>query len=108
MKRLRYVFDKARVRRLESEGLGQGAGEMYRPWRQIQVERSSGPSRLSRRPQRFYLSESCDRSSLCALWFEFDPSVLDVREQLPLDRLVTRRAAQALGLMHSPKRGQKP
>lgn len=101
MTRRRYVFDEARVQRFLNEGRGQGTGPSYAPWLQIQDVPSSGrshrPFGIKSRRVHHLLS---DGEWKCFLRFEADPTVVDIREQFPMDRLETYRLARELGVRH--------
>lgn len=101
MTRLRYAFDEARVQRFIREGRGQGAGATYRPWLQIQDVPSSGrshrPYGIKSRRVHHLLS---DGEWKCFLRFEGDPTVVDICEQYPMDRMETYRVARKLGFKH--------
>jgi hypothetical protein len=99
--RLRYVFDEARVQRFLGEERGKGTGPSYRPWLQIQDVPSTGrshrPYGIKSRRVHHLLS---DGEWKCFLKFEGNPLVVELREQFPMDRLETYRAAHLLGLPH--------
>lgn len=101
MTRLRYAFDEARVQRFIAEGRGQGFGADFRPWLQIQDVPSSGrshrPFGIKSRRVHHLLS---DGEWKCFLKFESSPTVGEIQEQFPLDRLETFRIAHRLGLKH--------
>lgn len=101
MTRLRYAFDEARVQRFLSEGRGQGCGPAYKPWLQIQDVPSSG---RSHRPYGIKSGRVhhllSDGEWKCFLKLESDPSVVEIREQFPLDRMETFRIANQLGIRH--------
>lgn len=101
MTRFRYAFDEARVQRFIREGRGQGTGATYRPWLQIQDVPSSGrshrPYGIKARRVHHLLS---DGEWKCFLRFEGDPSVIDICEQYPMDRVETYRVARKLGVKH--------
>lgn len=101
MTRLRYVFDEARVQRFLAEKRGRGFGPSYRPWLQIQDVPSSGrshrPHGIKSRRVHHLLS---DGEWKCFLKFEGDPTVVEIQEQFPMDRLESYRWASVLGLPH--------
>lgn len=101
MTRLRYVFDEKRIQRFIAEGRGKGSGPNYRPWLQIQDVPSTGRSHrpYGIKTQRIHHFLS-DGEWKCFLRFEGASSVLDIREQFPMDRLETFRVARKLGFKH--------
>jgi hypothetical protein len=101
MTRLRYVFDEARVQRFIAEGRGNGQGPAYRPWLQIQDVPSTGRSHRPHgiKSQRVHHLLS-DGEWKCFLKLEGTPSVVDIQEQFPMDRLETHNIARRLGFRH--------
>jgi hypothetical protein len=101
MTRLRYVFDEARVQRFIAEGRGKGQGPAYRPWLQIQDVPSTGRSHRPHgiKSQRVHHLLS-DGEWKCFLKLEGTPSVVDIQEQFPMDRLETYNIARRLGFRH--------
>lgn len=101
MARRRYVFTEQRVQNFIAQGRGQGQGSSYRPWLQIQdvpsLGRSHRPFGIKTRRVHHFLSDGEWKSFLK---FEADASVVDIREQFPMDRLQTLRAAMKLGYKH--------
>lgn len=109
MKRPRYVFDEARVRRFLAEGRGTGFGPDYRPWLQIQDVPSLGRSHrpFGIKSQRVHHLLS-DGEWKCFLRLEGDRSIDEIQEQKPLDRIETFRIAQHLGIVHPRTRDGTP
>lgn len=101
MARKRYQFDEPKVRRYIAEGRGQGDNESYRPWLKVYDLASRGRSHrlfgIKTGRVHHLLSDGEWKSFLR---YEFDPSVLDIREQFPLDRYQTMKAARDLGFKH--------
>jgi len=97
MSRRRYGFDEEKVRKYEQEGRGQGFGADYRPWLTIYDVPSRGRSHrpFGIKTQRVHHLLS-DGEWKAFLQFEADPQVLDIREQVPLDRWETFRIAHDL------------
>lgn len=96
-----YVFTEARLRLWTKEGRGQGEGADYRPWLQCRNVKSRGRKHRLRgilHDRVLHLMSDLERNAL--LFLERQPQVLDVREQFPLDRDVTREIAKAMGLSH--------
>jgi hypothetical protein len=101
MARRRYTFDEKKVQRYIAEGRGTGTGADYQPWLQYQDLSSIGRSHRVRghKTQRVHHLFS-DGEWKCFLTLQVDPKVSDIREQFPLDRMVTSRCARELGLRH--------
>lgn len=101
MARRKYVFTEQRVQNFIAQGRGQGQGLTYRPWLQIQdvpsLGRSHRPYGIKTNRVHHFLSDGEWKSFLK---FEADPTVVDIREQFPMDRLQTLRAAIKLGYKH--------
>jgi TnsA endonuclease N terminal len=101
MTRLRYAFDEARVQRFLTEGRGQGTGERYRPWLEIQDISSKGrshrPYGIKSRRVHHLLS---DGEWKCFLKLEAAEDVEDIQEQFPMDRMQTYAMAKRLRVQH--------
>ena len=98
MTRRRYVFDEAKVGRFLRQRRGEGEGPAYRPWLTVRDISSRGrshrePGVLTQRTHHL-LSDGEWKSFLM---LEQDPSILDIREQFPMDRLRTHAIARRLG-----------
>lgn len=97
----KYDWSEAKITRFQNEGRGLGFGRDYRPWLTVHDLSSSGLSR--RAPSR-----TCGRVHHLLSQVEYDfflmldwsADVVDIREQFPLDRTLTRATAAALGLRH--------
>jgi hypothetical protein len=101
MAKRKYRFNEARIKKLRSEGRGLGAGSGYVPWICAQDFGSKGLtsrvlgwksnrehhlfSKLEK--QFFYFLEWCD-------------SVVDIREQFPLDHHAARHFADEAGIAY--------
>lgn len=87
----RYTFD----------GRGKGEGDKYQPWIRVAEISSLGRSRrpfgLKTGRQHELLS---DVEWNLFLLLEYSPDVVDIREQYPLDRDLTREIAASLGIRH--------
>lgn len=101
MGRRKYQFTEAKVRKYLAEGRGTGDGANYKPWLTVYDLPSRG------RSHRIYGIKTgrvhhllSDGEWKSFLRFEFDDSVLDIREQFPLDRRQTMRVARDLGYAH--------
>jgi hypothetical protein len=101
MAKRRYEFDEAKIARFLKEGRGKGSGADYKPWLTIQDVSSSG--RVSRlrgwKTNRLHHLLS-DHETALFLLLEWSDVVLDIREQFPLDRDITRRIAADMGVAH--------
>ncbi len=101
MARSRYAFDEDKIALFYKEGRGSDRGAAYKPWLTVRDEPSSG---RSHRPNGLktgrvhHLLSDIERD----LFFLFDwpESVTDIREQFPLDRQITQRIADQLGIRH--------
>src|SRR5690606_8604093 len=89
------------VQKYIKEGRGAGDGASYRPWLTVYDLPSRGRSHrvfgIKTGRVHHLLSDGEWKSFLR---FEFDDSVLDIREQFPLDRRQTMRVARDLGYAH--------
>lgn len=96
-----YVFTEARRIRWIKEGRGQGDRAAYRPWLQTRNVKSRGRKHRMRgilHDRVMHLMSDLERNAV--LHFERQDDVLDIKEQFPLDRDVTRRIARAMGVQH--------
>jgi len=98
VRRRKYQFDEAKVQKYVAEGRGSGDGAYYNPWLKITDLPSRGRSHrvFGIKTGRVHHLLS-DGEWKCFLRFEADPTVVDIREQLPLDRLQTYAIARELG-----------
>jgi hypothetical protein len=101
MARRRYEMTEAKIARFEREGRGRGFGADYKPWLTVHDVPSHGRrSRfLGRTTGRVHHTLS-DIETAAILAFDWDDEVTDIREQFPLERDVTRRIAEAMGVRH--------
>jgi hypothetical protein len=101
MAKHRYGFDEQKIERFIKEGRGQGQGAEYLPWLTIHDVPSHG-----RRSRPFSLKTGrvhhlmSDVETSVFLLSDWNRSVLDIREQFPLDRARTRLLAAELGVKH--------
>ena len=90
------------VERWITEGRGQGHGADYRPWLKAQDVLSKGHAHKVpglKVPRLHHVFS--DLEAHCLRLLEFQPEVLDIREQFPLlPPELTRQAAKRLGLRH--------
>lgn len=101
MAKRRYGFDEAKIQRYLAEGRGAGQLAAYKPWLTIQDVPSSGRvSRISGwKTARIHHLLSDGETGLF-LMFDWEDSVVDIREQFPLDREITRQIATDIGVSH--------
>lgn len=108
MAKRRYEFDEAKYAHFLKEGRGQGTGIDYLPWLTIYDVPSQG--RVARIPGiksgRLHHTLSDIESGLLRL-LDWSDKVIDIREQFPLDRDITRQIAGSMGVVHprDPKTG---
>lgn len=96
-----YVFTEAKHRAWVKAGRGAGEGASYRPWLECRNVKSRG--RRHRLPgvlhdRTMHLMSDLERNAV--LHLERQPQVVDIREQFPLDREITRDIAKAMGVRH--------
>ncbi|KAF0813934.1 Transposon Tn7 transposition protein TnsA [Andreprevotia sp. IGB-42] len=101
MAKRRYEFDEAKHARFLKEGRGQGTLGEYKPWLTIHDVPSTG--RVSRIPgvtcQRQHHALSDIETGLIHL-LDWSADVVDIREQFPLDRDMTRQIAKDMAVEH--------
>lgn len=89
------------------EGRGSGEGINYKPWLEIKDVPSKG---LSNRPKGWKTQREHQLLSNLELYaffiFEWSDSIIDIREQYPLDRNVTIELAENSGIKHPVYRGK--
>lgn len=96
-----YSFFEDRRLRWIKEGRGEGSGAEYKPWLEVRNVKSSGRKSRMRgilHDRVMHLMSDLERNAV--LYFERHPQVIDIREQFPLDREITRRIAHAMGVSH--------
>ena len=101
MARQRYGFDEARIARFHKEGRGTGHGADYQPWLTIGDVPSRGRShrpKSTKTGRVHHLLSDIERHTFHL--FDWDDAVTDIREQFPLDRDITPRIAEQLGVEH--------
>jgi len=97
----KYEFDEQKLARFKKEGRGEGHGIDYKPWLTIQDVPSNGrSSRIpsSKIPREHHLLSDNERGIFLLL--DWSDNVVDVREQFPLDRDITRKIANEMGVVH--------
>jgi hypothetical protein len=103
MARSRQAWTEEKIGKRIADGIGQGSGRDYKPWLKVSrpmtsigtSNRSGG--RTTGRVHHF-LSD-IERNAF--LIYDWADSVVDIREQFPLDRGETRAIADAMGVRHS-------
>jgi len=101
MAKRRYGLDEKKIARFLKEGRGEGHGVDYKPWLTIQDVSSHGRStrihsfKVGR--EHHFLS---DLETSSFLLFDWSEKVVDIREQFPLERELTRRIATDMGVRH--------
>jgi hypothetical protein len=98
MARKNYAIRETTIQTFMKQGRGEGDGPSYQPWLTIRDVPSLGRSHRTRGclTHRIHHTLS-DGEQKLLLAFEMDPRTLDLREQYPMDRLETHRAALDLG-----------
>lgn len=97
----RIKWTEDRIARLVAEGRGRGTGPDYRPWIQVADISSHGRSRRVWSPKTrrtHHLLSDVEYNLFLAL--EWARDVTDIREQYPLDRIVTQHVAHECGIPH--------
>ena len=101
MAKRRYGFDEPKIQRFLKEGRGTGFHADYKPWLTIQdvssLGRSSRIHSFKTGREHHLLS---DHETGLFLMLEWSDAVVDIREQFPLDREVTRRIAREVAVPH--------
>lgn len=101
MAKRKYDLDEAKISRFLKEGRGAGHGQDYKPWLTIHDVPSLGlASRISGFKTRREHHCLSNLESGFLRFLEWSDSVLDIREQFPLDREVTRMLAGKMGIEH--------
>lgn len=89
------------------EGRGSGEGINYKPWLDVDDVPSEG---LSNRPKGWKTQRDHDLLSNLELYaffiFEWSDSIIDIREQYPLDRTVTLAISEKSGIKHPVYKGK--
>ena len=108
MAKRKYEIDEKRIERFSKEGRGAGHGSEYKPWLTIHDVPSEG--RVSRihsfKTGRAHHCLSDLEAGLFRI-LDWSDLVVDVREQYPLDRDVTRMLAQQSGIDHPRDPGSR-
>jgi hypothetical protein len=101
MTKSKYIRNEADVQKLLKNGRGSGSGGQFIPYFFVRDVPSIGRSHriLSRHSSRVHHLLS-DLEYAHYLAFDADDTVIDIREQVALDRIVTTRIASTLGIRH--------
>ena len=100
------LLEPAIVKRLQNEKRGQGIGKHYKPFLTVQDVPSKG--RIHRRPSLTHnriVHLLSDLELAAFLLFDWQKSVIDIREQFPLNPEVTIDIANRLGIKHPAYKG---
>jgi hypothetical protein len=100
------LLEPAIVKRLTKEKRGQGEGKHYKPFLTVRDVPSKG--RVHRRPALTHgriVHLLSDLELAAFLLFDWHHSIIDIREQFPLDPEKTRQIADRLGIKHPAVRG---
>jgi hypothetical protein len=92
---------EAKIQRFGKEGRGRGHGVDYKPW--LTVHDLSSMGQVSRMLGRHNARVHHLFSNIeTATFMEYDwrDDVVDIQEQFPLDRVLTRQIAASLGVVH--------
>lgn len=102
----RYSMTEAKIARFLADGRGAGVGAAYKPWLTVRDISSQGKSVRAVGLKSGRVSHFLSGGER-AVFLEIDwaQSVVDVREQFPLDRDETRSIAYAMGIKHPQDSG---
>ncbi|NMM75882.1 hypothetical protein B2J88_37270 [Rhodococcus sp. SRB_17] len=97
----KYAWTEKKIAEWQAQGYGEGRGEGYKPWLEIADFSSRGRSRRvwglkTHRIHHLFSDVEYD----IFLASEWSRSVIDIREQYPLDRELTQTIAQQLKIRH--------
>lgn len=106
MGRKQYWNSEAKNRRWIKDGRGTGTGSSYIPWLTVRDAPSEGRSHrvFGHLTQRTHQLLS-DLELATFLLLQWRPSTTDIREQFPLDRDLTRKICERLGIAHPSHQG---
>ncbi|EKO3659581.1 heteromeric transposase endonuclease subunit TnsA [Vibrio metschnikovii] len=100
------LLEPAILKRLQKEKLGQGVGKHYKPFLTVRDVPSKG--RVHRRPALTHnriVHLLSDLELAAFLIFDWQHSVIDIREQFPLNPEATISIAKRLGIKHPAYQG---
>jgi hypothetical protein len=106
LKEIAHFLEPAIIKRLTKEKRGQGFGKHYKPFLTVRDVPSKG--RVHRRPSITHgriVHLLSDLELAAFLLFDWKKSVIDIREQFPLDPERTLNIAKRLGIKHPAVRG---
>lgn len=106
MPKRRYGVTEKRIATWTAAGRGTGRGPGYRPWLTIHDVPSDGLAvrvRGSTVGRVHHLLSGVERAAF--LECDWSPAVVDIREQFPLPRPITRRIAAGMGVRHPSQHG---
>lgn len=98
---MRSKWTEKKIEQLQRDGYGVGSGAAYKPWIEVTDFSSRGRSRRVASPKTrrvHHLFSDVEYGLFLAA--EWSRSVLDIREQFPLDRAVTQTIAHQLKIRH--------
>ena len=105
-KQIVELLEPAIIKRLQNEKRGQGTGKHYKPFLTVQDVPSKG--RIHRRPSLTHnriVHLLSDLELAVFLIFDWQNSVIDIREQFPLNPETTIDIAKRLGIKHPAYKG---
>ena len=105
-KQIIELLEPAIVKRLQNEKRGQGVGKHYKPFLTVQDVPSKG--RIHRRPSLTHnriVHLLSDLELAAFLLFDWEKSVIDIREQFPLNPEATLSIAKRLSIKHPAYQG---
>ena len=100
------LLEPSIIKRLQNEKRGQGIGKHYKPFLTVQDVPSKG--RIHRRPSLTHnriVHLLSDLELAAFLLFDWQTSVIDIREQFPLNPEITIDIAKRLGIKHPAYNG---
>lgn len=101
MAKRKMGLTEEKVNQMEKEGRGQGEGSAYKPWITIQDFPSSGLVTRGKGWKTKRIHQFLSKLEREYFYFlEWNPSVVDIREQFPLNREDTLLIASKKGLNH--------
>lgn len=106
LKEVRDLLEPAIIKRLTKEKRGQGYGKDYKPFLTVRDVPSKG--RVHRRPAITHgriVHLLSDLELAVFLLFDWNLSIIDIREQFPLDPEKTLNIAKRLGIKHPAAKG---
>ena len=97
----KVTWSESRITALQKEGRGAGEGAQYRPWLEIAEISSKGVSHRTHSPKTQRIHHLLSDVELGFFrMLEWSRDVIDIREQFPLSRQVTKQLAAELRIKH--------